>query len=209
MDPAQARDRAYKKFFGAESESFVDDSETPNESGAPTIEVRRYCGRPPKSGSEHDVWVTAGMSDTAMVDDDGNPVRRELIFYALPGGDYSNALRSIACVPFENQTYLDHGHSVGVFGALFVPGGVDALMAENMESIALPHVVMLSPLIRKHQELSDELVIDNAPVEFLWVVPVSQAELDLKREEGMNALLDIFERNKHPWIFDPTRRSYI
>jgi len=25
----------------------------------------------------------------------------------------------------------------------------------------------------------------------------------------MNALLDVFENNQHPWIFDPERQSYL
>jgi hypothetical protein len=41
------------------------------------------------------------------------------------------------------------------------------------------------------------------------VVPISRAELLLKKRDGMNALLDVFENNQHPWIFDPERESYL
>jgi len=49
----------------------------------------------------------------------------------------------------------------------------------------------------------------GVPVEFLWVVPISRAELRLKKRKGVNALLDVFEENQHPWIFDPNRKSYV
>jgi hypothetical protein len=70
-------------------------------------------------------------------------------------------------------------------------------------------VALLAPLLRHHRALGDELEIEDVQVEFLWVVPITQAELDLKNAEGMDALLDLFETNRHPWLFDPGRRSYV
>ena len=64
-------------------------------------------------------------------------------------------------------------------------------------------------MLRHHQRLPDELEIEGCPVEFLWVVPISRAELRLKKRKGVNALLDVFEENQHPWIFDPNRKSYV
>lgn len=203
MEYEGRRDAAYAQVFGSEHQAFADDDE-----GHPPIEVRRYTGAPVPGGPVCDTWVTVGMSDVAMKADDGASLRRELIFYAQSGGDYAVPLRAIASYPFENDTFLEHGHSIQTFGTLFSPGGAEALLAEEPSSVELPHLVLLSPLLRSHRRLSELLAIDGAPVELLWVVPISAQEHALKRKSGVNGLLDLFARERHPWLFDPARRGY-
>jgi hypothetical protein len=203
VSSVKARDRAFTKVIGREYETFLDKDE------APRIEVRRYHGRPANNGPECDVWVTSGMSDVEMIDDDEQAIRRELIFYAPSGGDFARAMTSVARFPFEHGTFLDQGHSIRSYGAFFQPGGAETLISENAERLTLPHVLLLWPLLRHHQRLGEELEIDGSPVEFLWIVPISQAELELKNDNDTDALLDVFEENRHPWLFDPTRKSYV
>jgi hypothetical protein len=203
MADAERRDEAYERLLGSDFDAYVDDQ------GKPKIEARRYSATPVTGGPLCDVWVTSGMSDAAMTGEDGEPFRRELIFYAPPGGDYARPLIAVAQFPFENATSLDHSHSIQMFGAFFVPGGAEALLADEPLAVELPHVFLLSPLIRRHQRLNDELVIQGSPVEFLWVVPISAAEHTLKKRHGASALLDVFEAHKHPWLFDPERKSYV
>jgi hypothetical protein len=202
MTASEHRDRAYAAVIGGQYELFTDGSDSPE------IQVRRYTGQPAKSGPVCDVWVTAGMSDIPMTGDDGVPIRRELIFYAPLGGDFAQPLATVARFPVEYSTSIDHSHSIQMYGAFFLPGGTEALLSDDA-SISLPHLVLLSPLLRHHQRLPDQLEIEGCPVEFLWVVPISQAELALKKRDGTNALLDVFASNQHPWIFDPDRQSYI
>lgn len=197
------RDSLYTQLFGSAPERFADDE------GTPPIEVRRYRSGPSGDTPELDVWVTSGMSDVALVDEDGDSLRRELIFYAPSGGDYTVGLRAIASYPFENETYLDHGHSIQSFGALFMPGGAEALLADDASQIELPHLVLLSPLLRSHRQIGESFAIEGQPLELLWVVPISAAEHALKRQQGTNGLLDLFERVRHPWLFNPNRRSYL
>ncbi len=203
MDDAARRDQAYAPLLGDEWEAFPDDT------GESQIEVRRYRGVPAKGGPKYDVWVTSGMSDMAMQDDDGDSFRRELIFYAEPNGNFAMPLRALARFPLEHETSLDHGHSVQLYGAFFVPGGAEALASERLDQITLPHLVLLAPLLRRHQTLSEELSIAGCPVDFLWVVPISAAEHALKTHRGTDALLDLFEKHKHPWLFDAKRASYL
>lgn len=202
MSGGRERDRAYEAVIGGAYDSFTDGAESPQ------IEVRRYTGRPARSGPLCDVWVTSGMSDIPMTSDEGEPIRRELIFYAAPGGDFAQPLATVARFPAEYSTSIDHSHSIQMYGAFFLPGGAAALLSDD-PNITLPHLVLMSPLLRHHQRLPDELEIDGCRVEFLWVVPISRAELLLKKRDGMNALLDVFENNQHPWIFDPERQSYL
>jgi hypothetical protein len=149
------------------------------------------------------------MSDFAMTGDDGEAVRRELIFYASSGGDYAHALVAVARFPFEHATFLDHAHSIRYYGALFTPGGTEALLSDDPLRAPLPHVALLTPLLKHHRTLGDDLAIDGVPVELLWVVPITQAELELKNTQGMDALLDVFEAHHHPWLFDGARKSYV
>ena len=203
MDDGARRDEAYAELLGSEWDAFADDT------GESQIEVRRFRATPMKDGRQCDIWVTCGMSDMSMLDDDGDPFRRELIFYAQPGGDFAMALRAVARFPLEHETSLDHGHSIQLYGSFFVPGGTEALASQELESISLPHLVLLAPLVRRHQRLSEELVIAGCPVDFLWVVPISAAEHALKTQHGTDALLDLFEARKHPWLFDAKRVSYL
>ena len=203
MEDGARRDRAYAELFGDEWESFPDDT------GESQIEVRRIRAALMKERRECDIWVTSGMSDMAMLGEDGQPFRRELIFYAEPDDDYAMALRAVARFPLEHETSLDHGHSVQMYGSFFVPGGAEALATETLDDISLPHLVLLAPLVRRHQTLSEELAIGGCPVDLLWVVPISAAEHALKTQQGTDALLDLFEARKHPWLFDPERTSYL
>jgi hypothetical protein len=203
MEDGARRDQAYAELFGDEWESFPDDT------GESQIEVRRIRATLMKERRECDIWVTSGMSDMTMLGDDGEAFRRELIFYAEPGDDYAMALRAVARFPLEHETSLDHGHSIQLYGSFFVKGGAEALANDALAVITLPHLVLLAPLVRRHQRLNEELVIDGCPVDFLWVVPISAAEHALKVEQGMDALLDLFEARKHPWLFNATRTSYL
>lgn len=69
--------------------------------------------------------------------------------------------------------------------------------------------MLLSPLVRQHRRIGEELTFDEQPLELLWVVPVSVEEHALKRKQGTDALLDLFERVRHPWLFNPKRRCYL
>ena len=155
MEDGARRDQAYAELFGDAWESFPDDT------GESQIEVRRIRAALMKERRECDIWVTSGMSDMAMLSDDGDAFRRELIFYAEPGDDYAMALRAVARFPLEHETSLDHGHSIQLYGSFFVKGGAEALANDALAVITLPHLVLLAPLVRRHQRLNEELVIDG------------------------------------------------
>ena len=40
-------------------------------------------------------------------------------------------------------------------------------------------------------------------------VQVPDREHALKKQQGTDALLDLFEKHKHPWLFDAKRTSYL
>jgi Suppressor of fused protein (SUFU) len=205
MSGASERAIAFEKTLGnSVHQAFPDD-----DGAVPAVEVRRYTAKVVSSAPECDIWVSSGMSDVAMLDARGNPLRRELIFYAPPGGDYVAGLRALGRFPHDEKTYLDHGHTVQVFGSFFIPGGAEALANRGVEAITLPHVFLAMTPILRHQRLSEDLVIDGSATEFLWVVPISAGELELKKSQGADALLELFETQDHSWLFDPSRASYL
>ena len=78
-----------------------------------------------------------------------------------------------------------------------------------MGSTALDTIFLLPPLVKKDQDLGGELTLNGDAVQFLWVVPISSAECELKLDKGSGALLDVFTKNRHPRIFDSKRKSYV
>ncbi len=205
MAQAEEREIAFAEVLGSsQCQAFPDDA-----GAMPRIEVRRYTTKVVSTGPECDVWVTSGMSDALMLDAVGSPLRRELIFYAPMGGDYVAGMRALGRFPHDERTFLDHGHSVQIFGSFFVPGGAQSLATRGPEAITLPHVFLTITPILRHRRLPNALVIDGVATEFAWVVPISARELELKKSRGSDALLELFEMHQHPWLFDPLRASYL
>lgn len=194
MSGVDDREAVFRELFGEPAAAY-DDPELPG------VQVRRFFGPVAKGHPRYDVWVTVGMSDRPMQNPDGDNVRRELIFYAEPGGDYVAAMQFLARLPVAENAYIDQSHTIKGAGILFAGGDVDA---------ELPHVVLLSPLLRHHAALGESLEIDGDSVEFLWPVPISAAEHAMVQEEdGFDAFMDVLADNEHPWIFAPGRKSYV
>lgn len=152
-------------------------------------------------GRPFDIWITDGMSERPMNAPDPALRRCELVFYAEPGFDYANALRAVTALPFDNDAFLDFGHTIRMLGCFFVPGGARALVSKGLPDVALPHVVLLDSILGSHRALFDGLRVGGDPVALLWVVPISPGEWALKRTSGVDALLDLFDERAHPWIF--------
>jgi hypothetical protein len=204
MTRADDRALAFEKTLGSSQYRAFPESD----GAMPWIEVRCYTAKAVSTAPVCDIWVTSGMSDVAMLGAEGESLRRELIFYAPPGGDYVAGLRALGRFPHDEHTYLDYGHTVQIFGSFFVPGGAQSLATRGVDVVTLPHVFLAMTPILRHRRLRDELVIDGVATEFLWVVPISASELALKKRQGADALFDLFESRSHPWLFDPARTGY-
>lgn len=147
--------------------------------------------------------VTGGMSDMEMTMPRGAkevPRRVELIFYcAEPRDEYIATLRWVAHFPHDSKSWLGHGHTM--------PNGNPP--APFWGSTELDTLLFMPPIVTKDQTLPDELQLGGEPVHFLWVVPLTAAECNLKLEKGFDAILDLFEQHRHPHVFDPKRKSYV
>lgn len=148
--------------------------------------------------------VTGGMSDLEMTPPKGAgndvPRRVELIFYcAEPREEYIEILRWLAHFPHSSKSWLGHGHTM--------PNGNPSVPFSG--STALDTILFSPPIVKKDQTLPELLQLDGQPVCFLWVVPITTAECNLKLEKGFGAIMDLFGKNRHPHIFDPQRKSYV
>jgi hypothetical protein len=144
-------------------------------------------------------YVTAGtslkkMTVPADAEDTG---RVELVFYAeQQDARYVDALTLLMTFPFVDKTWLGFGHTVALAGPI-------------EDSGALTHVLLLHTLVRGHAKAFETVRVKGEPVSYLWPVPITRAELKLKQEQGVNALIDVLEAQRHPWVFSGGRRSYV
>jgi hypothetical protein len=73
----------------------------------------------------------------------------------------------------------------------------------------LDSILFLPPLVQRDQTPPDELTLAGDPVHFLWVVPLTAAECELKLVNGLEAIFDLFDRHRYPHVFDPNRAGYV
>lgn len=197
----QAREAAYERLFG-EALS-VSHELLPQ---VPHIDVYTFKRTFKRSQGDQIVYalVTGGMSDLEMnlprAAAKDVPRRVELIFYcAEPREEYIDTLRWVAHFPHDSKSWLGHGHTM--------PNGNPP--APFWGSTELDTLLFMPSIVTKDQTLPSELKLSGEPVHFLWLVPLTTAECNLKLEKGFEAILDLFQQHRHPHVFDPHRKSYV
>lgn len=193
-DFGELRDEVYQRRFG--EAKLVWHEVVPL---IPHIDVMGY-NRTGKNGEECSL-VTSGMSDLAMKTPSGTdaPRRIELIFYCTePKKEYVETMRGLAHFPHDQKTWIGAFHTI--------PNGNPP---SPLWGTAMDTIFLLPTLVKKDQNLENELILDGDGVQFLWVVPLTSAECRLKLAKGSSAILDLFQKNRHPHVFDPNRTSYV
>ncbi len=142
--------------------------------------------------------VTLGMSARPMTTppEASERARAELVWYvAEPATRYVTWLSWLAGFPFDDSTWIGHGHTVQWREPLF-PGSL------------LRHFFLLPPIIRQHRAVHSHVAVDGVGVSMWWVVPITNEELTLKLEKGSNALIDLLGKHSCPIVLDEHRRSF-
>ena len=194
---ASARLAAYRELWGDPTTVIPD-----RYPEAPPIGIDVYGPRMDHNGiyQEHSKLVTAGMSDRAMTfPPGGNPRfhRAELVMYVPePNEEHFGLLHFLAHYPHNAGRYFVHGHTVP---------NAEPFFSESELSVAL----LLQPLVRWDARLPELLRIEGQPVELLWVQPITAQEHALKREQGLDALLALFQRHRLPHVLDERRPSLV
>ena len=191
----KARDEVYLSRFGKAIKVF---HEMPTL--VPHVDVMEYY-RTNENGKVC-ALVTSGMSDLAMrvPAEKDSPRRVELIFYCTEAKpEYAETLRLLARFPHDQRTWIGPFHTV--------PNGTPPEPLWGTRN--LDTIFFLPPIVKKDQNLQEELIFDGDGVEFLWVVPLTTAECNLKLAKGANAIMGLFQKNRHPHVFAGDRASYV
>jgi hypothetical protein len=166
----------------------------------PHIDVYRHT---PSKRRDFYTFVTGGMSDLPMTapEELGTDCHRvELVFYAADDRPiYGELLRRMAHFPHDNATWLHWGHTM--------PNGQPP--APIFDDGPLDSLFFMPSIVRPDSELGKRLLWQGEPINLVWCVPITTAECNLKLERGADALYDVVERNKHPFIFRGNRESYV
>jgi hypothetical protein len=166
----------------------------------PHIDVYRF---PPSDKRDFYTFVTGGMSDIPMnaPAELGQEYRRiELVFYAADDKpQYSEFLRCLAHFAHDNRTWLHWGHTM--------PNGNPP--EPLFEDGPLDSIFFMPSIVKPDSKLGERLRIESDPVNLVWCVPITTAECQLKLDEGTDALYDLFDANKHPFVFRGQRESYV
>jgi len=191
-----AREDVYTRFFG--DASSVSHEIIPL---IPHIDVYTY--EHGQHGRNYCTLVTGGMSDMEMslpAGAKGAPRRVELIFYCSePKQEYLDTLRRLAHFPHDNKSWIGAGHTM--------PNGNPP--EPFWDSPVLDTLLFMPTIVNPDGGLASRLRLAEEPVHFLWVVPLTTPECNLKLAVGFDAILDLFQRHRHPHIFDPNRASYV
>jgi hypothetical protein len=201
LENIRLREQAYADLFGPDG--VVYDDAMPGL--IPHIDV--YVYRPGFGRRDFYTVVTGGMSDLRMkLPEDAPadmPARVEMVFY-LPGDrepkeEYIAFMHKMGRFCFDYNTWLGWGHTIPNGNPpqpIFVGTKFDSLL-------------VIGPPMSPDNELGKGLFLEGDAVHLLWVVPVTTAEREFKLEHGTQALLEIFDKVQHPFVFDETRASYV
>jgi Suppressor of fused protein (SUFU) len=125
-----------------------------------------------------------------------DPCRLELEMYVKEVKKYHiERLTQAAEFPFVEKSYLGHGDTIDWADPIARGSDLEADL-------------IIYSILEDHRELA--LTIHHGdPVQLLWCVPISSAELEYKLEHGSDALLEVFDEMKHPLVLDVRRKSYV
>jgi Suppressor of fused protein (SUFU) len=150
---------------------------------------------------------TGGVSDLAT----GPPAEMasfqhvELLTYLPPTWDLSRRdswwpgrmLKEIGRYVHQERTWLGPGHT------LSLEGGDERDVAGSRFAGAM----LLPPDCEP--EAFDRLEIAGVPVRFLWMVPLTAAEIDFKLSHGSEDLLDLMRQRRLPQVLNPARACLV
>lgn len=187
---SQIRLKAYSATFGRSASKIYNFNELdPGEPGL-MIDVLVYPIAQPAPKGPVFALVTNGLSDFPIFDpDEGVTERCELIqyFYAVTDADARRLYAVAQLAVLENINLEDH----------------DTIALQAPDPFDRPNSLFLRPLVKAHARL--EFTIDGDTTILLWHVPISDDELEVKREHGAAALIQRMAETAMPWVYDGQR----
>lgn len=105
-------------------------------------------------------------------------------------------LKMIARFPHQYKTWMAEGHTI--------PNGPDA---EPIANTDFGCILLMPPYLSAPQEFLQLQTKDGTTINFYCILPLYVEEMDLKLEEGVDALLDLFDEYQINEVIDIHRRN--
>lgn len=186
------RETHYERFIGPMA------NEVMHSTNVKPVHIDVYTFKP-SSARPYYTLLTGGMSDLRQnipVKFSNLSPRAEIMTYAHEvKGWMQNVLKGLAEMPWDDNTFLHWYHSV--------PNG-KPMTAEPSELTAFFFV----PPYREDQNFNP-MIVEGDKVDFLVMIPITQRELNFKREHGAKALIDVFDQNNFDYIINEARKSFV
>ncbi len=190
---AGPKEEEFARRFGPAT--FIDRDDKQSGPSGNAIDV---CLHSPSNNRPFTTLVTSGMSDRAMsVPPSVYSPRVELVLYVdQMHRAYIDLLRSLAQVPFRDQTWIGYGSTLTNGSPpqpIFAGSVLDAyvFMIPNVESDFLIH---------------ESMTIEDSPLQLLWVVPITMAERNVILNQGMRDFCALCDAAQLSLLIEPNRR---
>ena len=166
---------------------------------------------PPTDDDPYYKMVTMGMGAYAMNVPEElkeyNLEHAEMVFYlpknwSIKSSDEKDYwplryMKILGRLPLEMDTWLGYGHTIH--------GNED--MSPFAENTELNSFVLLNACNLMYEQL-DLTLSSGKKINFYQMFPLYQEELDYKLENGLDALLDMFDEEDRLSVLDIKRRNY-
>lgn len=189
----EARERHYEQFFGRLTEPVMHSTDFK------PVHVDIYQYAPTK---QRGYWtlITGGMSDARQIEPEDcaehMSTRAEIVMYApQPQGWMFNVLKGLAEMPFDNDTCLHWWHTV--------PNGKPMTAKPSL----LTSYFFLPPYFEP-QGFAD-FHLDGDRVDFLWMIPITEAERKYAIEHGSQELEQKMIAAELSPVLDEDRKSIV
>lgn len=189
----EARERHYERFFGPMTQKIWHSTDIK------PVHVDMYQFEPTKD-REYWTLITSGMSNVRQLKPEDcaehmSPRAEILMYVQKPQNWMFNVLKGLAEMPFEDNTYLHWWHTV--------PNGMPMTSTPSL----LTSYFFLPPYFEPKG--FTDLVLDGDRVDFLWMIPITEAERQYAMQHGSQALEKKFEEvNLSPFV-DESRKSLV
>jgi len=189
----EARERHYRRYFGPLTQNVMHSTDLKR------VHVDIYQFEPT---AKRPYWtlITGGMSDEPQPLPTDCPEhispRAEIMMYvSKPAGWMFSVLKGLAEMPFDDNTYIHWWHTI--------PNGMPMTATPS----SLTSYFFLPPYFEAKR--FGGLKLGGDAVDFLWMIPITEAEREFAMEHGSQALEDKLEEAEMSQVVDESRLSLV
>jgi len=189
----EAREGHYERFFGPITQPIMHSTDVK------PVHIDIYQFEPTR---DRPFWtlISSGMSNERQIEPDDcadymSPRAEILLYVPKPQGWMFSVLKGLAEMPFEDSTFLHWWHTV--------PNGMPMTATPSL----LTSYFFLPPYFEP--EGFTDLRLDGDRVDFLWMIPITEAEREFAMKHGSQELEKKFDETNLSRIVDESRESVV